>query len=415
MKIHFKWDIIFLYCNMGFLWKAMRKIRKIFMWSVVLLLCILAAGTGVYAKEGQAGIYVVSQDGRGDFATIQEGVDAVPSGSTLIIYDGVYNETVKIHDKTVNLKGVNKDTCILRQNSDHYYEVPLEIAAGSVENLTIYGYTERVGNWIVKPVRVSDEYINSFETDDEKNVARTFSGYAVHIEQDYMKGKTLSFTNCRIISENNCCVGVGLRAGSRLSFTYCDFEAYSMGADMYIHDDPAQPEENTCSVDIVGCNFYNYSSFYFFELGSLGDTSRVMLTFMNNTVHTVALDSADYYANSDYGSYTIGDMLAGAAGNKLVALGFSRNDLIYTYDNGMTAKLYDEVLGMGSAPDKRPFLPEGIIRLWNGSSDACIPGYFPILIANGDGKGRGYGWCGASSFYLAPESRGNTLAQMNSR
>ena len=45
------------------------------------------------AKEGN--VYIVAQDGTGDFLTIQEGVDAVNSGDTLIICPGVYEENVQ--------------------------------------------------------------------------------------------------------------------------------------------------------------------------------------------------------------------------------------------------------------------------------------------------------------------------------
>ncbi len=81
--------------------------------------------------------YTVKQDGTGDFASISEAVAAVPSESTLVIYEGIYNEQVNIVDKTVHLEGINRENCIIQYNGDNYFESPLSVAAGKINNLTI--------------------------------------------------------------------------------------------------------------------------------------------------------------------------------------------------------------------------------------------------------------------------------------
>ena len=58
--------------------------------------------------------YTIKQDGTGDFASISEAVAAVPSNSTLIISEGVYNEQVMIKDKTIHLEGTDRENCILQ-------------------------------------------------------------------------------------------------------------------------------------------------------------------------------------------------------------------------------------------------------------------------------------------------------------
>ena len=77
------------------------------------------------AKEGN--VYIVAQDGTGDFLTIQEGVDAVNSGDTLIICPGVYEENVEIMAKTVNLLGVDRDSCILQYVQLIMAKYPLQL------------------------------------------------------------------------------------------------------------------------------------------------------------------------------------------------------------------------------------------------------------------------------------------------
>ena len=56
-----------------------------------------------YAK----GTYHVSKDGTKDFTSIATAVVLVPSGSTLIIHEGVYNEALNIQNFLVNMKGVS--------------------------------------------------------------------------------------------------------------------------------------------------------------------------------------------------------------------------------------------------------------------------------------------------------------------
>ena len=91
----------------------------------MLVICLLQMGIIANAKENngllqyletvaQGGpIYEVILDGSGDFTSIQEAVQQVESGATLLIYPGVYEEHVEIINKTVNLIGASRDDCIL--------------------------------------------------------------------------------------------------------------------------------------------------------------------------------------------------------------------------------------------------------------------------------------------------------------
>ena len=78
--------------------------------------------------------WFVAQDGTGQFTTISEAVDII------WIYPGVYEESVQMSQKQLQLVGIDKNLCILQNCEESYYHPPLEIAAGSVSNLTIYAY-----------------------------------------------------------------------------------------------------------------------------------------------------------------------------------------------------------------------------------------------------------------------------------
>ena len=62
----------------------------------VLVLPADRASAPVGPAAGTASIYVVAQDGSGDFVTITEAVDAAADGDTIMVKPGVYIEAVTI-------------------------------------------------------------------------------------------------------------------------------------------------------------------------------------------------------------------------------------------------------------------------------------------------------------------------------
>lgn len=354
--------------------------------------------------------YKVAQDGSGDFKTIQQGVDTVPDGATLRIKNGVYEENVRIHDKTVNLIGESREKCIIKVNNDKYFEVPLEIASGVVENITIYGCTDRSGDWISAKRPVSEEYINSFETDLEKKAAR-YTGYAVHIEQDYLKDRTLTFKNCEILSDNSHCVGVGLRKGCNLVFDNCILRSFGQGGgDMFIHDTPIGEDYGSCDVTIKDCQFYCYNSLYFLHLGSVAEADNVSMHFLNNKFHVVSYSNpSNYY--SDYKGITVTNMNNMDIDNTLVDSGFSGNDLVFCFDEAMTSDFKSKVVGVDNPLESPIEMPEGVVVLWNDRQMIDKQCYFPINIINNGFDGGD--WLNSASFVLASDSIGNTFSQFN--
>lgn len=134
------------------------------------------------AKEGN--VYIVAQDGTGDFLTIQEGVDAVNSGDTLIICPGIYEENVEIMAKTVNLLGVDRDSCILQYDTVNYGKVPLTVAAGQISNITIGGYKNADKGMYLSVLAMQEE---AFDEDSQELLRQSaYSGYAVHVDQNYL-------------------------------------------------------------------------------------------------------------------------------------------------------------------------------------------------------------------------------------
>lgn len=219
----------------------------------------------------------VAQDGSGDFLTIQAAVDAAPNNANIIVLPGTYNENVRVTDKAVNIIGSGKDNCVLTYDTVNYLYVPLEIAAGSVSNITIYGYH-------------SQDSMDSYETNlaiasygvDVYEPVKDVSGYAVHVEQDFLYGRSLTFTDCRIISENSHCVGIGSRGKSTLKFKNCEFINLNCAGCIAMHDSVAEQVGGKTTFIMENCTMET-SGEYAIALFTYNTFNSFDMKFMNVT------------------------------------------------------------------------------------------------------------------------------------
>lgn len=222
--------------------------------------------------------FTVAQDGSGDFITIQAAVDAAPNNSNIIVLPGTYNENVRVMGKSINIIGSGKDNCILTYDTVNYLYVPLEIAAGSVSNITIYGYH-------------SQDDMNSYETNlaitsygaDVYGPVKDISGYAVHVEQDCLYGRSLTFTDCRIISENSHCVGIGSRGRSTLTFKDCEFINSNYASCIAMHDSVEEHVGGKSALIMENCSMVT-SGGYAMALITYNSFNSFDMKFTNVTV-----------------------------------------------------------------------------------------------------------------------------------
>ena len=246
------------------------------------------------------GTYHVSKDGTKDFTSIATAVVLVPSGSTLIIHEGVYNESMDIQSKLINMRGVSKENCIIQYDTANYAHVPLNIAAGTYENLTIKGYHKA-----------------------QKTGA--FSGYAIHIDCDSLTGQAVTFNNCNIISENAYCVGIGLRRGAKITFRGCTFVAKKQGV-MLFHDSQNPSLAGKASINIENC-VLNNSAESLIVTQCISDASVTNLTCKNNTVYGIGDGGCLAYGSSaGNGNGWMGArnvyLTASSAGNNIMSLNY---------------------------------------------------------------------------------------------
>lgn len=378
--------------------------------------------------QEQNRIYIISKKGDGDFTTIQEGVNAAESGDTLIIYPGTYVESVEIFDKTLNLVGVDRNKCILKYDASKYEKAPLIFAAGNVENLTIYGYggeiQEDAYSYALTMIKNIGDYYSEEQILDWQS---RFSGYAVHIDSDYLYGKNVYMKNCKIISNNNYCIGIGGRGKSSIVFEQCEFVSNGTGGCIYYHNTGEESLGGDAYFTLKECALRNYKCPYAISVHSMGNCNSVYLTFQNTKVKTIAYEAKHVYNSTNMNNMFDVDAIEALENQgKLYVDGFNsslQSDMIMHLDKNKSNEYMKKLRYTLSESEEGPELSEGITYIMMVDADkeelererleeVKARKRYVVDIYN-KSQLHGSGWCGLDSIYLTAESYGNTLIEMN--
>lgn len=181
-------------------------------------------------------IKTVSADGTKQFKTISDAVSSASEGDIILVYDGVYTESVKAYSKKLHIIGTNKAKCILTYSGRDYSNPPLEMAKGSVRNITIIA--------------------------TDSGTSGTYNAYCVHIDNDNEANEALTFTNVDFINGVHQAVGIGLRHNFTLTFDLCRFKAVDHAA-LYCHDwetNDADADKTGQKLIVRNCSIVNNSA-----------------------------------------------------------------------------------------------------------------------------------------------------------
>lgn len=140
---------------------------------------------------------------------LSEAVNKLCENGTVLVLPGTYNDNVSVTNKSVNIYGTGRDICIIRSYDNDYFNPTLEIAAGTVSNISFLAMNDGRGT--------------------VENGA-----YAVHADYNFSYGRNLKFINCNIYSEYNAGAGIGLRGAGSLAFSGCKITGLDKG--MFVHD-----------------------------------------------------------------------------------------------------------------------------------------------------------------------------------
>lgn len=171
---------------------------------------------------------VVDINGNGEFTTINDAVDSAENGSVIIVTPGVYEENVKAWGKEVHIIGLSREACVIRDTSGNYSTPPLEIGAGSIQNMTII------------------EEANGSGSENQ-------GAYAVHVESNNLFNEKLLIRNCYIYSDSSSAIGMGLRGGCSVRIEDCEIicagaRVSTGAAPLYFHDADAQAYWGTANL-----------------------------------------------------------------------------------------------------------------------------------------------------------------------
>ncbi len=374
--------------------------------------------------------YKIAQDGTGDFRTIQEGVDNASDGDTLVVYPGIYTEAVQVMGKEVHIIGLSKDLCIIQYDAASYRKSPLTVGAGRIANLTIYGMDSGVG----QPVLTQEEIaaINAEIVGDSWERQKNYKGYAVHVDQNFLYGRRVTFENCRVISENNHCAGIGTRGDSTVLFENCEFISLGGGSCIFLHDPTSVDVSGKAALVMKGCQMTSYLCPYVMTFQSLlPEYNQLELTFQNTRVSAVEFaDDGSYVAmdvNSSFDVETL-SMLEETGALYAAGLSSSAPKLVHKMTNeeiSIYMEAMEKTAQAGSVPQAlMPQLAEGITRIGyheteetkeTKEQDRLAPSllkHHVIAIYNKSNLA-GNGWCGLDNAVLTADSYGNTLVEMN--
>lgn len=177
---------------------------------------LIFASTGIKVDTlemaDKKAFYVVSNNSPTKLK-LSEAVDKLCENGTVLVLPGTYDDNVSATNKTVNIYGTGRDVCIIRSYDNDYFNPTLEIAAGTVSNISFLAMND--GRGVIEN-----------------------GAYAVHADYNFSYGRNLKFINCNIYSEYNAGAGIGLRGGGSIAFSGCKITGYDKGIFVHDSDDP---------------------------------------------------------------------------------------------------------------------------------------------------------------------------------
>lgn len=261
-------------------------------------------------------VVTVSHDGSKMFKSITEAVTYAKTIAsktnpiTIIVYPGIYNEKIIIHNSYISIIGTNKQYCIIMNNKGDYDNAPI-FATGNfyISNLTIKATHDGTPNFVEN------------RTDDYK-----IGAYGIHIDDSNYANtdeKIGTVENCIIYSAQNQAIGIGMAKNCKYIIRNCTL----------INDTPDRMYElytRPLKTGALGCHrgYFDGNSFYqilevsncilkvnkgvSIQLGPFKTSSTGMEEhFYNNMLWSDTLGKADSsistYTESPYTSYELSE------------------------------------------------------------------------------------------------------------
>ena len=131
----------------------------------------------------------VSKDNTGDYASIQEAVDAISSSTvseTIFIKNGTYNERVEITHNNITLIGESMDNVIITKDYYALMTMPDNTKRGTFRSYTFFVHANNFHAYNIT-------FVNS-------------SGFGTEVGQAiavYAEGDNITFKNCKLLGHQD--------------------------------------------------------------------------------------------------------------------------------------------------------------------------------------------------------------------
>lgn len=225
----------------------------------------------VYVNDKSSSATLVHVGPNELYHTITDAInDAYVENMTIIIHPGIYTESIKSWGKIINYIGLDRETCILQYSGADYKHPPIEMAQGSMQNMTI----------------ISMDYEGELSS---------MAAYCAHIDNNSQQGGTTYFDNVKFISYTNPCVGIGMRAHYNLIFNNCEFyykhSRHSTNV-IYCHswESPNNTEQDRSEQNIFFTNNYIENNcnkaVFLFQSQEVGEMNCKILARNNIAINT---------------------------------------------------------------------------------------------------------------------------------
>ena len=161
-------------------------------------------------------VVTVDAKGNGDYLTPQDALnnidDSVINPVTIMVYPGIYIESLVLVQRYITLIGIDRDSCIIKNYLNDYYHPPIDLGANShLKNLTI--------------ISDSNETTPPLGVDNLKS-------YGVHLDVsgrytgDDLVGE-VNIENCKCVSVYAHGIGLGTHPDCTYRIKNCELESKS--------------------------------------------------------------------------------------------------------------------------------------------------------------------------------------------
>lgn len=187
--------------------------------------------------------YLTVGEGK-DFSTLSQAVEQAEDGDVILVFPGLYEESVRAAQKTLSILGLDRETCILRYPNGDYFAPPLEMGSGLLANLTVHA------------------------TAQEQVEGTVAKAYAMHVDFHISRQNRFLVSDVSFLNDDNTVLGIGLRADFTLRFQNCLVECLGDQTAFFCHDDPSVANSKNQRLEVENCDFVNHGEAYTLYLQS---------------------------------------------------------------------------------------------------------------------------------------------------